>query len=240
MSCLHCWAQVLVNAGQANAATGDAGYEDCVASAGELANVLGISEKEVRSPSRHWGLEDGDRELGCMSQQLDVREVLQHVCMLELGHQERQWRTCNAPRKCRTSSGHQQCRGSSNNTAGAHAPLLSQVLLLSTGVIGRRIKLDALLASLPHLVAGLGASAEDAHHAAVAVTTTDLVSKSAALEVRAACLFQFYCLLFHVFMINLEPSMLFLDTAKQTVASGACLLKTLPCRASLYLASCKP
>jgi len=29
----------------------------------------------------------------------------------------------------------------------------------------------------------LGAGAEDAHHAAVAVTTTDLVSKSAALEV---------------------------------------------------------
>jgi len=62
----------------------------------------------------------------------------------------------------------------------AHA----QVLLLSTGVIGRRIKLDALLGSVPKLAGGLGAGAEDAHHAAVAVTTTDLVSKSAALEVR--------------------------------------------------------
>lgn len=59
----------------------------------------------------------------------------------------------------------------------------AQVLLLSTGVIGRRIKLDALLGSLPQLAASLGAGAEDAHHAAVAVTTTDLVSKSAALEV---------------------------------------------------------
>ena len=66
-------------------------------------------------------------------------------------------------------------------------PRSPQVLLLSTGVIGRRIKLDALLASLPQLVAGLGASVEDAHHAAVAVTTTDLVSKSAALEVRSGC-----------------------------------------------------
>ena len=59
----------------------------------------------------------------------------------------------------------------------------AQVLLLSTGVIGRRIKLDALLGSLPQLAGSLGAGAEDAHHAAVAVTTTDLVSKSAALEV---------------------------------------------------------
>ena len=65
-------------------------------------------------------------------------------------------------------------------------PCSPQVLLLSTGVIGRRIKLGALVASLPALVAGLGASAEDAHHAAVAVTTTDLVSKSAALEARCA------------------------------------------------------
>ncbi len=60
----------------------------------------------------------------------------------------------------------------------------AQVLLLSTGVIGRRIKLDALLGSVPKLAGGLGAGAEDAHHAAVAVMTTDLVSKSAALEVR--------------------------------------------------------
>ena len=95
--------QVLVNAGQANAATGDAGYRDCLESADAVAQALGVSPDEV--------------------------------------------------------------------------------LLLSTGVIGRRIKLDALKASVPKLAAGLGSSAEDAHHAAVAITTTDLVSKSAALEV---------------------------------------------------------
>ncbi|DBA76909.1 TPA: hypothetical protein ACH3X1_009509 [Trebouxia sp. C0004] len=50
------------------------------------------------------------------------------------------------------------------------------------GVIGRRIKLQALLDSVPKLVSNLGASAEDAHHAAVGITTTDLVSKSAAIE----------------------------------------------------------
>ena len=95
--------QVLINAGQANAATGDAGYQDCIESAKALSEALGISENEV--------------------------------------------------------------------------------LLLSTGVIGRRIKLDALKESVPKLASSLGDSVEDAHHAAVAITTTDLVSKSAALEV---------------------------------------------------------
>jgi len=95
--------QVLINAGQANAATGDAGYQDCIESAKALSEALSISEDEV--------------------------------------------------------------------------------LLLSTGVIGRRIKLDALKESVPKLASSLGDSVEDAHHAAVAITTTDLVSKSAALEV---------------------------------------------------------
>lgn len=36
---------------------------------------------------------------------------------------------------------------------------------------------------MPKLVAGLEGSTEAANHAAVAITTTDLVSKSAALEV---------------------------------------------------------
>ena len=73
--------------------------------------------------------------------------------------------------------------------------LLLSLLLLFTchkqelhcaGVIGRRIKLQALLDSVPKLVSNLGPSAEDAHHAAVGITTTDLVSKSAAIEVNAS------------------------------------------------------
>ncbi len=43
-------AQVLVNAGQANAATGDAGYQDCLASADCVASALGISADEARRP----------------------------------------------------------------------------------------------------------------------------------------------------------------------------------------------
>jgi hypothetical protein len=52
------------------------------------------------------------------------------------------------------------------------------------GVIGRRMKMDAFVPAIPELVKSLGASKDDAHRAAVAITTTDLVSKEAALQVR--------------------------------------------------------
>eukprot|EP00892_Ulva_mutabilis_P004249 jgi/Ulvmu1/2196/UM013_0042.1 len=57
------------------------------------------------------------------------------------------------------------------------------VLIMSTGVIGRRIKLDALQAALPALAGNLGTGNDCAQRAAVAITTTDLVSKSCAVEV---------------------------------------------------------
>ena len=56
----------------------------------------------------------------------------------------------------------------------------------STGVIGRQLAMEALLQGVPQLANTLEAGPEAAHHAAVAITTTDLVSKSAALEVRGA------------------------------------------------------
>ncbi|HEY9884847.1 MAG TPA: bifunctional ornithine acetyltransferase/N-acetylglutamate synthase [Thermosynechococcaceae cyanobacterium] len=54
------------------------------------------------------------------------------------------------------------------------------ILLASTGVIGQRIKLDALKAALPQLVATVSDTGADS--AAKAITTTDLVTKSIALE----------------------------------------------------------
>ena len=79
--------------------------------------------------------------------------------------------------------GYQDSLASAAATAAALGVSTDDVLLESTGVIGRRIKIDSLLTAVPQLSATLGASAEDAHRAAVAITTTDLVSKSAALEV---------------------------------------------------------
>ncbi len=95
---------VLINAGQANAATGELGYKDSVASAERVAEALGCAPDDI--------------------------------------------------------------------------------LLESTGVIGKRIVMDKLLEAVPELAANLGKGAEDSHRAAVSITTTDLVSKSAAIEVK--------------------------------------------------------
>lgn len=54
------------------------------------------------------------------------------------------------------------------------------VLVASTGVIGQRIKMDALRAGIPQLVAA--ASPDGSSSAAQAIVTTDLVTKSFALE----------------------------------------------------------
>jgi len=55
-----------------------------------------------------------------------------------------------------------------------------EVLIASTGVIGRRIKMDALKAGISPLVAALSETGSDA--AAKAIITTDLITKSVALE----------------------------------------------------------
>ncbi|XP_068644231.1 arginine biosynthesis bifunctional protein ArgJ, chloroplastic isoform X2 [Aristolochia californica] len=93
---------VLINAGQANAATGDAGYQDVIECADAASKLLQLSPEKI--------------------------------------------------------------------------------LIESTGVIGQRIKKEALLNSLPKLVGSLSSTIEGADSAAVAITTTDLVSKSVAIE----------------------------------------------------------
>ncbi|MEM1172611.1 MAG: bifunctional ornithine acetyltransferase/N-acetylglutamate synthase [Cyanobacteria bacterium P01_H01_bin.35] len=91
---------ILCNAGQANAATGNLGWQDAVESATELGKALNISPESI--------------------------------------------------------------------------------LLASTGVIGKRIKMDALKAAIPQLVSTV--STEGGEAAAKAIVTTDLVTKSIALE----------------------------------------------------------
>jgi glutamate N-acetyltransferase / amino-acid N-acetyltransferase len=46
------------------------------------------------------------------------------------------------------------------------------ILVMSTGVIGRRIKLEAMVNALPALVAHLGTDETCANRAAIAITTT--------------------------------------------------------------------
>lgn len=63
--------------------------------------------------------------------------------------------------------------------AALHLPV-EAVLVASTGVIGQRIKMDALVAGVPKVVAALSNTGSEA--AAQAIITTDLVTKSIALE----------------------------------------------------------
>ena len=57
---------------------------------------------------------------------------------------------------------------------------VESILVASTGVIGERIKMEALIAGVPKVVAGLSETGSD--EAAHAILTTDLVTKSIALE----------------------------------------------------------
>ncbi len=79
----------------------------------------------------------------------------------------------------------QDCRRVAQELGSALGVGAEQVLVMSTGVIGRRIKLEPLLEAIPKIVSALGSSPADALKAGVAITTTDIVSKTAALEVRA-------------------------------------------------------
>ncbi|MEL7349857.1 MAG: bifunctional ornithine acetyltransferase/N-acetylglutamate synthase [Cyanobacteria bacterium P01_A01_bin.116] len=89
---------------------------------------------------------------------------------------------CNAGQAnaCTGQQGEQDAQVSANAAAKALGFLPSQVMTASTGVIGQRIKMDALQAGIPDLVAAL--SPEGSPQAERAIVTTDLITKSIALE----------------------------------------------------------
>ncbi len=89
---------------------------------------------------------------------------------------------CNAGQAnaCTGDQGVQDALESAAATASALMLSPNQVLTASTGVIGQRLKIDALKAGIPNLVADL--SHEGSDRAARAIVTTDLVTKSIALE----------------------------------------------------------
>lgn len=49
---------------------------------------------------------------------------------------------------------------------------LEYLMLPASGVIGRRMKMEAFVPAIPEVVATLGKSQQDGHRAAVAMTTT--------------------------------------------------------------------
>nr|XP_043631993.1 arginine biosynthesis bifunctional protein ArgJ, chloroplastic [Erigeron canadensis] len=79
-------------------------------------------------------------------------------------------------------AGYQDVLDCSNALAKLLQVRPDEILIESTGVIGQRIKKEPLLNSLPKLIGLLSSSVKGADSAAVAITTTDLVSKSVAVE----------------------------------------------------------
>ncbi|MCS6813933.1 MAG: bifunctional ornithine acetyltransferase/N-acetylglutamate synthase [Cyanobacteria bacterium] len=78
------------------------------------------------------------------------------------------------------SEGLADAQTSANLLAQALGIAAEEVLLASTGVIGKRIRMEPLAAGLPKLVAALSSEGSDA--AARSIMTTDLVPKTIALE----------------------------------------------------------
>ncbi|MEL6352221.1 MAG: bifunctional ornithine acetyltransferase/N-acetylglutamate synthase [Cyanobacteria bacterium J06627_28] len=91
---------------------------------------------------------------------------------------------CNAGQAnaCTGEQGVQDAIASAQTAASALNLPTESVLIASTGVIGQRIKMDALTAGIPTLVSAL--STEGGDSAAEAIVTTDLVTKSIALEMQ--------------------------------------------------------
>jgi glutamate N-acetyltransferase/amino-acid N-acetyltransferase len=89
---------------------------------------------------------------------------------------------CNAGQAnaCTGRQGWEDAIATAKATAQALDLSADLVLLASTGVIGQRLKMDPLLAGIPPLVEHLSTTGSDT--AARAIITTDLVTKSIALE----------------------------------------------------------
>lgn len=190
---LCCDVQVLSNAGQANAATGDQGYEDAVNCATLAAASLGVSPDDVllmstgaqqqnccRTSSGHiFSLTDGSSYC--------VQQVHLVALCISTG-------TITPERTGCLQLGLHICLRCSCGSAINKETSKSALSAISSdraccftcwraGVIGRRMKMDAFVPAIPELAKSLGASKDDAHRAAVAITTTDLFSKEAALQV---------------------------------------------------------
>jgi len=146
---------VLVNAGQANAATGTKGMEDSVASANAVAAALGIDASEVLLEST-----------GAF-----------YLTLVPIRPRRRGER-----RSLRTFPGVSLRPHLAFNPRPRRLSTSTDAFQLQ-GVIGKRIKMPELLAAVPTLAANLSAGADAAAAAATAICTTDLVRKSIAIEV---------------------------------------------------------
>ncbi len=78
---------------------------------------------------------------------------------------------------CVGAVGYQDATDAAQSVADAVGCLSDDILTCSTGVIGQRLNMDALLSGIPPLTASLSHSQEAGHAAMSAILTTDLVPK---------------------------------------------------------------
>lgn len=84
---------------------------------------------------------------------------------------------------CTGTEGYGYCHDLSAEVGKALKVPTESVLVASTGVIGKQLPMDKMLAGIPKLAMNLGTSKEDGTLAAEAIMTTDTVSKQIAFEI---------------------------------------------------------
>ncbi len=84
---------------------------------------------------------------------------------------------------CTGAEGYGYCRATAEKTAGIFGIRPEQVLVASTGVIGRQIPIDKIEAGIEKMVPMLAGDEKSATLAAEAIMTTDTVKKEIAVEV---------------------------------------------------------
>ena len=147
--------------------------------------AAGISAGLKASGARDLGLivSENDAIAAAVYTQSQVRAACIDYCQQQLEAQpSARAILCNSGQAnaCTGPDGWQDAVTMATTAAKALDTAADQILIASTGVIGQRIKMAPLLAHMPQLIAQLSDQGNDA--VAQAIVTTDLVTKTYALE----------------------------------------------------------
>ena len=83
---------------------------------------------------------------------------------------------------CTGEEGMGYCKATAEKTAEVLKVSAEQVLVASTGVIGKQLPIDRICNGIDAMASALGADLESGHHAALAIMTTDTHEKEVAVE----------------------------------------------------------
>ncbi|MBT9311152.1 bifunctional ornithine acetyltransferase/N-acetylglutamate synthase [Leptothoe kymatousa] len=150
---------------------------------GFMAAGLSAGLKASGAPDLALIVSENDAIAAAVYTQSQVRAACVDYCKQQLDEQaSARAILCNSGQAnaCTGQQGWEDAVTMATTAAQVLATNSSEILIASTGVIGQRIKMDPLVAHIPQLAAQLSDQGSDA--AAQAILTTDLVTKSYALE----------------------------------------------------------